>query len=109
MRCKDCIAKQGKADSCLAGAAPYTLKKNGELGCCYSRAQIVRYMRDKGILVAEQKEERTTVKEIDYNELYSMWYRCQKCRSTMITRSAKYCPNCGRKIRWPKAKKGLIV
>lgn len=29
-----------------------------------------------------------------------MVYRCQKCGDTDIWMDYKYCPNCGRKIKW---------
>lgn len=44
--------------------------------------------------------------EKDYHtedELYTDWYKCRKCKGTMIIKSFLFCPNCGEKIEWEKA------
>jgi len=34
------------------------------------------------------------------DEIYTDWYKCQKCKGTMIIRTFSFCPNCGAKIEW---------
>ena len=34
------------------------------------------------------------------DEIYCDWYRCPKCKEESITRSSKFCPDCGVKLQW---------
>lgn len=59
-----------------------------------------------------KKEEKNTVK-VDTNvdnmgkeEWWCDWFRCRECGEKWIYISFKYCPNCGKKIKWVGKKGG---
>jgi hypothetical protein len=37
---------------------------------------------------------------IGVDEIFCDWYRCPKCKEESITRSSKFCPDCGVKLQW---------
>ena len=47
---------------------------------------------------------KVTVKEYDDDEVYCVWYKCNKCKTKDIMKQFKYCPECGSKIDWKNSK-----
>lgn len=41
----------------------------------------------------------------EYNEVYTMFYRCTHCHKNYIKYDFKYCPICGYKLIWDKSVK----
>ena len=42
----------------------------------------------------------STIEHQHHEELYSAWYECPRCDEKYIPIDAKFCPGCGRKIKW---------
>lgn len=43
-----------------------------------------------------------TKNDMGKEEWWCNWYQCNKCTKQNINGNFKYCPDCGRKIRWVK-------
>lgn len=44
--------------------------------------------------------EKTTITSIGKDEIYCEFFECDKCDNEYIIEGFKYCPGCGRKIKW---------